>query len=274
MKSAKLVALPLAAALIMAGAQAMPARAGGTTPPAYATMDEGTGLFPTGGSVPNEFGGKVDVTPGKSIQLKAAKFLASNVSNASGPSIYEFAFWDVGATPAHPSPLSGTLIPTRTATFTAPAAGTEFDATAWYVAVGGGCGDPLPDGGCGTEAAVSAFDLSTETPLSTNPIGSVLPASDWTSPSSSVSTIDVSPTITAQTCLGGTYSTEKFDFGCTTSLGFKRWFEIGSTTLTTPELSLTVPEGTSPSLIAMYDYLPESSSGTHFCIPGPPPNCT
>jgi hypothetical protein len=270
MKSAKLVALPLAAALIMAGAHAMPARAGGSTPPTYATMDEGTGLLTTGGSVPNEFGGKVDVTPGKSVELKAAKYLADHVGNPKGPSIYEFAFWDVGATPADPSPLSGELIPTRTATFTAPAAGTEFDATAWYVPVSGGCGDPLPDGSCGTEAAVSAFDLSTEKPLSANPIKSVSPASDWTSPSSTVSTVGVSPTIMAQQCLDGTMEkpAPTHTAGCSgPGLRFNQWFTLGETS-TTSGLSVTVGEGNSPMLIAMYnDYPVEPTCST-------PPHCT
>ena len=271
MNSLKLGALSVAAALMVAGAQAMPALANGST--AYATMHLGTGLLEPGSSsngkpVPDGFAGTVPVAANKSESLTAPKFLYDATTQA----VYAFAFWDVDATPAAAGPLTGKLVTTAHGSFTTPAAGTDFDATAWYTPYGGGCGRVLPDGQCATEAVVAAFSLANDKPLTPNPIGSVAPASDWTAPADSVSTVGVSPTITAQTCLAGSWEkpTKFSSGGCSTGNTFSTWFAIGSTT-TPSGASVTVPAGGSPYLIAMYDYDPIFSTA---CIPGPPPNCT
>jgi hypothetical protein len=210
----------------------------------------------------------VPVTAGKSDTITAPEYLYQPPSSPSGSaSYYKFAFWDVGATPGATSPVGGTLIVTLKATFTSPSAGTVFDATAWYVPTGGpgGCGDPLPGGKCGTEASVSAFSLTYDTPMTQSPIGSVTPASAEMSPST-VSTTGVSPTITAEDCLRGVLVGTR----CSTNNVFKTWFEIGAST-TSPGLAVTVAAGESPWLIAMYDSPPVFHPPS--CFPGPPPNC-
>jgi hypothetical protein len=268
MKSLKLIALPLAVSLAIAAAQAMPAAANGGTATAHAQMQLGTGLFPTGGPVPDGFSGTVPVAAGKSDTITAPQYLYQPPASPSdSPSYYKFVFWDVGATPAATSPVGGTLFVKPKVTFTAPSAGTVFDATAWYVPTGGpgGCGDPLPGDKCGTEASVSAFSLTYDTPLTASPIASVTPASAETS-AGAVSTTGVSPTIAAQDCLHGFFVGTR----CSTNNVFNTWFRIGASTASSG-LNVTVKAGHSPWLIAMYDSPPVFHKPP--CIPGPPPNC-
>ncbi len=185
-------------------------------------------LFPSGTAVPGGMSGGVLVSGGKLAALTAPEFIyqppPASSPTAAG-TVYEFMFWDVNAT----------LKRKEKAAFIAPS-GTTFQATAWYLALGGG------EGGS-TAVTTWAFSLDTYKVLPESPIESVVPATAWTSPSSSVSTA-TAVKITASEFIG---THTKFSF-----TGFRSWFVFGGSKVKIKGANVIVPAGESPYAIAFY----------------------
>jgi hypothetical protein len=209
------------------------------------TVVVGSKLFPSGTAAPGGLAGAIPVLKGSSVTLWAPAYLYKPaIPPATMGSVYEFMFWDVNSI----------LITTEKAKFTAPTAAAAFRATAWYLPI---CVDPLACTGVGTPTVTTwAFSLTNYKVLPGTPIGSVSPASGWTSPGTSVSTA-TAVDIAASSCIGV----------CSTSSWtvFTLWFVFGKpTTVTTSGLDLKVPAGLSLYAIAFY------RQGTHTPIPKSP----
>ncbi len=184
-------------------------------------------VFPSGAPLPAGMSGAVLVSGGKLGTLTAPAYIYEPpppTSPSAAGTVYEFMFWDVNAV----------LKPRRKAAFIAPG-GTVFQATAWYLATGGGS---CP-GACSTAVTTWAFSLNTYKVLPESPIQSVLPATAWTSPSTSVSTA-TAVKITASESLG------------TPSTKFKSWFVFGGGKFAVSGPKLAVGAGESPYAIAFY----------------------
>ena len=189
-------------------------------------------LFPSGAPVPGGMSGAVLVSGGKLGTLTAPAFIyqppPASTPTAPG-TVYEFMFWDVNAV----------LKPKEKATFIAPAGGTIFQATAWYLPIGGGsCAGPCP-----TAVTTWAFSLNAYKVLPESPIESVLPATAWTSPSTSVSTA-TAVKITASEYLG-THTKSSFT-------KFRSWFVFGGGKVAISGAKVSVGAGQSPYAIAFY----------------------
>jgi hypothetical protein len=188
-------------------------------------------LFPSGTEVPGGMSGGALVTGGKLAALTAPEFIyqppPASSPTAAG-TVYEFMFWDVNAA----------LKRKEKAIFIAPS-GTIFQATAWYLAIGGGgC-----VGICPTAVTTWAFSLSTYKVLPESPIESVFPATAWTAPSTSVSTA-TAVKITASEYLGS--------HTLTSFTKFRSWFVFGGGKFAISGPKLAVGKGESPYAIAFY----------------------
>ncbi len=204
----------------------------GVAQAAPSVMKVSSNLFPSGAPVPGGMSGAVLVSGGKLGTLTAPEFIyqppPASSPTAAG-TVYEFMFWDVNAV----------LKPKKKATFIAPG-GTIFQATAWYLATGGGgC-----VGACPTAVTTWAFSLNTYKVLPESPIESVLPATAWTSPSTSVSTA-TAVKITASEYLG-THTKSSFT-------KFRSWFVFGGGKFGISGPKVIVGAGESPYAIAFYN---------------------
>ncbi|HWX45089.1 MAG TPA: hypothetical protein VNY52_07175 [Solirubrobacteraceae bacterium] len=201
----------------------------GVAQAAPSVMKISSSLFPSGTPVPGGMSGAVLVSGGKLGTLTAPEFIYQPPTSPSATgTVYEFMFWDINAV----------LKPKKKAAFIAPG-GTIFQATAWYLATGGGgC-----VGICPTAVTTWAFSLNAYKVLPESPIASVAPAVAWTSPSTSVSTA-TAVNIAASEYIG-THTLTSFT-------RFKSWFVFGGGSATTSGLNLSVPAGISPYAIAFY----------------------
>ena len=200
--------------------------------PAAATMTISSDEFPSGASLPGGLSGTLAVTGGSSVALTAPEYLYQ-LSNPPGTlgTVYEFMFWDVNST----------LVNTASADFTAPAGGSSFTASAWYLpvcVVSSSCSSGGP-----TSVTTWAFSLTDDKVLPGTPISSVSPSSAWVPPSTSVSTANAVK-IAALPFLG---AHTKF-FGTP----FRSWFVFGGGGSTVSGNSVQVPAGESPDAIAFY----------------------
>jgi hypothetical protein len=197
----------------------------GVAQAAPSVMKVSSSLFPSGTPVPGGMSGAVLVSGGKLGTLTAPEFIYQPpVSPSTAGTVYEFMFWDINAV----------LKPRRKAAFIAPG-GTTFQATAWYLATGGGS---CP-GVCPTAVTTWAFSLNTYKVLTESPIQSVLPATAWTSPSTSVSTA-TAVNIAASESLSTPFTK------------FTSWFVFGGGKFKIKGAHLIVGAGESPYAIAFY----------------------
>ena len=200
----------------------------GVAQAAPSVMKVSSSLFPSGTPVPGGMSGAVLVSGGKLGTLTAPEFIyqppPASSPTAAG-TVYEFMFWDVNAV----------LKPKKKATFIAPG-GAIFQATAWYLALGGG-------GGGATSVTTWAFSLNAYKVLPESPIESVLPVTAWKSPSTSVSTA-TAVKITASEYLG-THTKSSFT-------KFRSWFVFGGGPHTISGPQVSVGAGESPYAIAFY----------------------
>ena len=173
MRAIKLVSMPFALAFLIGAGLLLPGAAQATTP--SATLHLSSKLFPTGAPAADGVSGTIPASPGGAVKLTAPQYLYEPaVPPATTPTVYEFAFWNANAK----------LEKTANATFHVPNTGTAFDATAWYLPIGGGCQTVCPP-----ELNTWAFSLTKDEVLPGTPIGKVSPLSaGWTSPSTTVST--------------------------------------------------------------------------------------
>lgn len=213
----------------------------GVAQAAPSVMKVSSSLFPSGTPVPGGISGSVLVSGGKLGTLTAPEFIYQPPTPPStAGTVYEFMFWDINAL----------LKPKEKARFIAPG-GTTFQATAWYLATGGGsC-----VGVCPTAVTTWAFSLNTYKVLAESPIESVLPATAWTSPSTSVSTA-TAVNIAASESLG------------TPVTKFTSWFVFGGGKFKIKGTHVIVGAGESPYAIAFY-----SPGGRHPRIECKSPKC-
>ena len=241
--------LPLGVLIGAALVMSLPAAA--QAGPVPATIELGSNVFPTGAPVPGGLSGAVPVTGGSAVKLTAPQYLYQpSVPPGSLGTVYEFMFWDINSA----------LVNTGTAHFTAPSAGTDFKATAWYLPV---CVVSSSCSGTGPSYVTTwAFSLSNDKVLPVTPISSVAPSSAWTAPSTSVSTatavkIAAQPYIGPHSKFGGTVFGSWFVFG-------------GASTVTVSGTNLDVPAGESPYAIAFYNQytypIPPPCIGYPYCI--------
>jgi hypothetical protein len=241
MRAIKLVSMPFALAFLIGAGLLLPGAAQATTP--SATLHLSSKLFPTGAAAVDGVSGTIPVSPGGAVKLTAPQYLYEPaVPPATTPSVYEFAFWNANAK----------LKKTANATFHVPSAGTAFDATAWYLPIGGGCQTVCPP-----ELNTWAFSLTKDEVLPGTPIGKVSPLSaGWTSPSTTVSTA----TAVKVTALDYFGTFNKFDF-----TKFNSWFALLGADVHTNGVYLKVPAGESPYAVAFYNQYTTSP-------PPPPPH--
>jgi len=223
MRASKPVAWSCAFA-VMLGAMMFTA---GVAQAAPSVMKVSSRVFPSGAPLPAGMSGAVLVSGGKLGTLTAPAYIYEPpppTSPSAAGTVYEFMFWDVNAV----------LKPRRKAAFIAPG-GTVFQATAWYLATGGGgC-----VGVCPTAVTTWAFSLDTYKVLPESPIASVVPATAWKSPSASVSTA-TAVNIAASESLGSPFTK------------FKSWFVFGGGKFKIKGANLIVGAGESPYAIAFY----------------------
>jgi len=223
MKALRLAALPFVLLVLSGAALLVPAVA--QAAPIVMTLSSHD--FPGGSPAPDGVSGRVLVTPGSVVALTAPSYLYEPAAPpATSPTVYEFMFWDVNAT----------LRRTATAIITAPTGAPSFNATAWYLPVGGG-------GGGASAVTTYAFSLNTYQVLAGSPIQSVSPAIAWTSPSASVSTATAVTITPLDPLVPGTKLS---------STAFRSWFVFGGTGVTKSGNNVTVPAGESPYAIAFY----------------------
>jgi hypothetical protein len=214
----------------------------GVAQAAPSVMKVSSSLFPSGTPVPGGMSGAVLVSGGKLGTLTAPEFIyQSPTPPSTAGTVYEFMFWDINAV----------LKRKEKAAFIAPG-GTTFQATAWYLATGGGgCVGVCPP----TAVTTWAFSLNTYKVLAESPIQSVLPATAWTSPSTSVLTA-TAVNIAASESLG------------TPPTNFRSWFVFGGGKFTIKGAHVIVGAGESPYAIAFY-----SQGGSKPKIPCESPKC-
>jgi hypothetical protein len=129
----------------------------------------------------------LSLTDHSSLSLTAPPTVViPNPADPPNPFTYAFLFWNV----------KGMLTASAT-TSVADVGATPFNASAWYLQVGGGGG--------GTPAiGASAFSITQDVVLATTPIQSVAPSSAWPGGSSTVvNTTGGAVTITAKASIGG-----------------------------------------------------------------------
>jgi hypothetical protein len=144
-------------------------------------------LFASTAGVAHAAPGKVLVRyklfPGGGELLPLVKVTGSfSTTAATLPGKYLFLFWNKNGAPQTDAAVSDT-----------PSAGTTDFVTAWYEKKGGG------NTPCDPNCAVAtwAFDSTNDHVMKgVTPVGSVLPSGLWTSPSTSVSTMTSSPSVT------------------------------------------------------------------------------
>jgi hypothetical protein len=244
--------LPVALAVAAVTAATVVAPAAQAKSPSYAMLQVRSQEFPNNVPVPGGESGLLKITSGSTVNLTAPAYIyVPPTASDPSPQFFQFAFWDVGATPSLPTAGHGKAEQPTSVKFKAPSAG-AFDATAWYLPYGGGC----PTGeSCPTSVTAVVFDESQDKPVpGLNPIATVTPLSAWTAGTATVSTNGVSPTIDAQKCVGGTFEAQKGPFGfhgCTSSQVFSTW--LGSGTSSTAD---KVPAGDGGYVIAVTDYAP------------------
>jgi len=250
MRLVKALLMSLAVAAVAAATVVVPAAEAKT--PAYATVQLGTQEFPSNLPVPGGQSGALEVTPGSTINLTAPAYIYVPAKGGEPAQTWQFAFWDVGATPSFPTSAHGSAEVSTSVKFKAPSSG-AFDATAWYLPYGGG-GCPMGQT-CPTAVTAAVFDESQNKPVAgLNPIASVSPGSAWMGGTNVVSTFGVSPTIDAQSCVGGKYEAEKGKYGyhgCTSSQVFSTWLGSG-----TSSAADKVPAGDDGYVIAVTKYEP------------------
>jgi hypothetical protein len=256
MRLVKALLMSLTVTAAMAATAVAPAAQAKT--PAYATVQLGTQEFLDNMPVPGGQSGTIEVTPGSTINLSAPAYIyVPPTASDPSPQIWQFAFWDTGATPSLPTAGHGKAQQSTSVKFKAPSGGT-FDATAWYLPYGGGC---PADQICPPSVTAVVFNESQDKPVpGLNPIAKVKPGSALMAGTATVSTDGVSPTIYAQTCVGGTFEAQKGPFGvhgCSSSQVFSTW--LGSGTSSTAD---KVPAGDDGYVIAVTDYKPPVKNTT------------
>jgi hypothetical protein len=209
--------------------------------PVPVTISLSSDVFPTGGAVPGGMSGTIPVSTGASVTLTASQYLYQPATSpATSPTVYEFMFWDVNSR----------AITTSTATFTVSGGAATIGASAWYVPI---CVVASSCSGGASSVTTWAFSLTSDSVLPGTPIGSVTPASAWTSPSTSVSTA------TAVNIVALPYLGVHNKFGGT---AFRSWFAFGgASTIIVSGGDMQVPAGESHYAVAFY---------THYSGPTPP----
>lgn len=243
MRAVKTVVAALAATMLMGAAVSVPvASASGGS----ATMDLADVAFPGGGVIAGGASGTIPVTPGSTVTLSANPTLPDL---ANSKDMYVFMFWDV----------NGAIKTTESTSFPAPAAGTTFDAYAWYELTG-------PDGCCGVPTLSTwAFSAPQNKVLSGTPIQSA--TSGWTPGSQTVLTAD-GPSVTAFRNFYPTGTPVKEQLLYPPFLEWLSFGGSGVTTSGTNGITLNVPANESPYGIAFY------GAGSSIISPCPPPTPT
>jgi hypothetical protein len=248
MRAVKMITAALAATTLMSVAVGVPvASASGGS----ATMELASVQFPGGAAVPGTTSGTVKETPGTTVKLSVPD-IVTDTANPSDE--YEFMFWDV----------NGTITTAANTSFTAPAAGTTFDAYAWYVLTGPG----TCTGSCPAALSTWAFSAPQNVVISGTPIASA--TSGWTSGSTTVLTADA-PSVTAKQHFAPPGTSLKEQLLYPPFIKWLSFFGTDVTTSGTDGITLNVPANESPYAIAFY------GAGTGITICPPPsssPTCT
>jgi hypothetical protein len=145
-------------------------------------------LFSDRTEIPNTLAGSIAVGRGASMTLDAPpQIIALNPGKPDTK--YDFLFW-------HANRI---LVGTSVVTFTAPSDDSNFFATAWYVAEGGGDGGP-------PSVSTVAFSNDRDEVIAETPIASVTPTDAWAGPPSTIvsTTTSADPVvITARALIDG-----------------------------------------------------------------------
>jgi hypothetical protein len=216
-----------------------------------ATMDLAAMQFPSGGPISGATSGSIPVTPGSTVNLTTPATLPDS---ADSQDQYQFLFWDV----------DGTLETTESTSFTAPGAGTTFDAYAWYRLTG----PSTCSGSCPPALATWAFSAPENEVLSGTPIQSA--TSGWTPGSQDVLTADA-PSVTALQHFAPSYISLKQQLLYPPFIKWLTFFGSGLTTSGVDGITLNVPANESPWAIAVYG---AGSSSILPCQYGSSPTCT
>jgi len=216
-----------------------------------ATMDLAAMQFPSGGPISGATSGSIPVTPGSTVNLTTPATLPDS---ANPQDQFQFMFWDV----------DGTVTPTESTSFAAPAAGTTFDAYAWYRLTGPG---PCT-GSCPPELTTWAFSAPENEILSGTPIESA--TSGWTAGSQYVLTADA-PSVTALRNFAPPGTPLKDQLLYPPFIKWLSFFGTGVTTSGVDGITLNVPANESPWAIAFYG---AGSISVLPCQHGSSPTCT
>jgi hypothetical protein len=248
MRAVKMFMAAVTATMLMGAAVSVPvASASGGS----ATMDLAAMQFPSGGVISAGTSGTVPVTPGSTVDLTTPATLPDS---ADAQDQYQFMFWDV----------DGTISTTATTSFTAPTAGTTFDAYAWYRLTG----PSTCTGSCPPELATWAFSAPENELLSGTPIQSA--TSGWTAGSQYVLTADA-PSVTALSHFAPPGTPLKEQLLYPPFIKWQSFFGTGVTTSGVGGITLNVPANQSPWAIAFYG---AGSNPILPCQHGSSPTCT
>jgi hypothetical protein len=248
MRALKTFAAAMAATVMMGAAVSVPvASASGGS----ATMDFAAMQFPSGGAITSGTSGSVPVTPGSTVTLTTPATLPDAADSLDQ---FQFMFWDV----------DGTVSTTASTSFTAPVAGTTFDAYAWYRLTGPG----TCTGSCPPTLTTWAFSAPENEVLSGTPIQSA--TSGWTAGSQDVLTADA-PSVTALRNFAPPGTPLKEQLLYPPFIQWVSFFGTGVTRSGVDGITLNVPANESPWAIAVYG---AGSSSVLPCQHGSSPTCT
>ena len=176
MKRTKLLPMPCTV-LIACAATLLAAPVAQAAGSQASTMILSSELFPSGAAAPDGPSGTIPTTPHGAGRITAPRYLYVPGTSSAPPAVYEFIFWNIG----------DHLVRHPAASYIAPGPSTTWQASAWYIPVGGG---PCVSPPCLPDATTWAFSLTDHKVLSQSPISAVTPAAAWTSGTTSVSTTD------------------------------------------------------------------------------------